>query len=264
MSNPTGTVSQVIPGTTTGAEAPPAVQQTNRPAWLPEKFKTPEDFAKSYSELETKLGSKAAVTEATQATQQTTTATTTATDLPKLGDPVKAVTTPAVTTPVKADISKFEKEFSETGKFSDASYAELEAIGINRAMVDQYAQGVQAHQAQTRQEIFSTVGGEPQFQQVMQWSATNLSEPEKAAYNSAVNSGNVAAIKLAVAGMNARFQQTYGREPSLLGGKAPSQSGPAAFSSWAQVTAAMSDKRYDNDPSYRAEVESRIAVSKNL
>lgn len=30
---------------------------TDRPEWLPEKFKTPEDFAKSYGELEKKLGS---------------------------------------------------------------------------------------------------------------------------------------------------------------------------------------------------------------
>jgi len=34
------------------AEAPP------RPEWLPEKFKTPEDLAKSYSELQSKLGAK--------------------------------------------------------------------------------------------------------------------------------------------------------------------------------------------------------------
>ena len=30
---------------------------TDRPEWLPEKFKTPEDFAKSYGELEKKIGS---------------------------------------------------------------------------------------------------------------------------------------------------------------------------------------------------------------
>ena len=29
-----------------------------RPTWLPEKFKTPEDFAKSYSELEKKIGTQ--------------------------------------------------------------------------------------------------------------------------------------------------------------------------------------------------------------
>jgi len=36
------------------AEAPVA----DRPEWLPEKFKTPEDLAKSYTELSQKLGSK--------------------------------------------------------------------------------------------------------------------------------------------------------------------------------------------------------------
>jgi len=34
------------------SEAPP------RPEWLPEKFKTPEDLAKSYNELQSKLGAK--------------------------------------------------------------------------------------------------------------------------------------------------------------------------------------------------------------
>ena len=33
-------------------------QTTERPAWLPEKFKSAEDLAKAYSELETKLGAK--------------------------------------------------------------------------------------------------------------------------------------------------------------------------------------------------------------
>lgn len=36
------------------AEAPVA----ERPEWLPEKFKTPEDLAKSYTELQSKLGAK--------------------------------------------------------------------------------------------------------------------------------------------------------------------------------------------------------------
>ena len=38
--------------TTTGAEAPTEPTQTNRPEWLPEKFNSPEDLSKAYSELE--------------------------------------------------------------------------------------------------------------------------------------------------------------------------------------------------------------------
>lgn len=35
-----------------------AAEAPARPEWLPEKFKTPEDLAKSYSELQSKLGAK--------------------------------------------------------------------------------------------------------------------------------------------------------------------------------------------------------------
>jgi len=105
-------------------------------------------------------------------------------------------------------------------------------------------------------------GGEQNFTQIVQWAQT-LSDAEKTAYNDAVKSGNVAAVKLAVSGMAAKYQQSYGRDPKLVGGRA-STPGPEAFTSWAQVTKAMSDPRYDSDPAYRAEVENRIAASKRL
>jgi hypothetical protein len=35
-----------------------ATQSTDRPEWLPEKYKSPEDLAKAYKELESKLGNK--------------------------------------------------------------------------------------------------------------------------------------------------------------------------------------------------------------
>lgn len=41
--------------TETAAQVAP---QTDRPEWLPEKYKSPEDLAKAYKELETKLGTK--------------------------------------------------------------------------------------------------------------------------------------------------------------------------------------------------------------
>ena len=100
----------------------------------------------------------------------------------------------------------------------------------------------------------------------MQWAQTGLSDAEKNAYNDAVKSGNVAAVKLAVSGMAAKYQQSYGRDPKLVGGRAstPGPPCPEAFTSWAQVTKAMSDPRYDADPAHHAEVENRIAVCKTL
>ena len=39
-------------------EAVEPVETTDRPEWLPEKYKTGEDLAKAYKELESKLGNK--------------------------------------------------------------------------------------------------------------------------------------------------------------------------------------------------------------
>ena len=47
----------------------------------------------------------------------------------------------------------------------------------------------------------------------------------------------------------------------LSGRNAPDVSGIQPFRSQAQVVAAMSDPRYDNDPAYRAEIAQRLEIS---
>ena len=39
-------------------ETTEAVETSDRPEWLPEKYKTGEDLAKAYKQLESKLGAK--------------------------------------------------------------------------------------------------------------------------------------------------------------------------------------------------------------
>jgi hypothetical protein len=53
-----------------------------------------------------------------------------------------------------------------------------------------------------------------------------------------------------------RYHQTYGRDPSLVGGKA-ANSGREPFNSWNRAARAMSNSRYNDDPGYRAEVEAK-------
>jgi hypothetical protein len=52
------TLTQTVTTPPTGPTAPatPPAADPNRPAYLPEKFKTAEDLAKAYVELEKKLG----------------------------------------------------------------------------------------------------------------------------------------------------------------------------------------------------------------
>lgn len=228
----------------TGPTAPAAATTTERPAWLPEKFKSPEDFAKSYTELEKRLG--------TPAPEPT----------PAVTDPAKAEQ--QAMTPGKLDLTKYEQEIASTGKLADESFKALEAAGLPRSMVEGYIQG-QAVQAQAKAtEIHNALGGAEKFSTVMQWAAANATPAERTAYNNAVKSGDTAAIKLAAQGLAARHAQAFGTDPSLVGGARPSNSGVAPFANWDQVTRAMSDGRYSTDAAYREEVASRIAVSKNL
>ena len=65
-----------------------------------------------------------------------------------------------------------------------------------------------------------------------------------------------------VAGLMATYQENVGYEGRMLSGRnAPDVGGLQPFRSQAQVVAAMSDPRYDNDPAYRADIAARLEIS---
>lgn len=231
------------PETTANAPAAEVKVDPARPTWLPEKFKSPEDMAKAYGELEKKLGTPEKP----------------ATPAPTTEKP--ATEKPANEPADKLDFSKYTAEIEKNGKLGDASYAELEAKGFPKSVVDAYVTGQEAVRTQQANEIYSTVGGEQNFKAMIEWAGKNLSEAEKTAYNNSAKAGDVAAIKLAVAGMNARFTAAYGSNPKFVGGTTSTQTGPAPFRSWHQVTEAMNNSKYQNDPAYRKDVSDRLAVS---
>ena len=107
--------------------------------------------------------------------------------------------------------------------------------------------------------IQNSVGGEAAYQQLVGWAAQNFSEAEIQAFDNVVDSGNVAAINLALAGLQARYTDANGYEGKMIQGKATT---PAdTFKSQAEVVRAMSDARYDRDPAYRDEIMQKLARS---
>ena len=104
------------------------------------------------------------------------------------------------------------------------------------------------------------VGGADAYTEMSNWAADNMSEEEKTAYNTAVNSKDVETAKLAVVGLKAKFENANGNEPSLVEGKA-TVTGQGGYKSWAEVTAAMGDDRYQKDPAYQAMVQEKLANS---
>jgi len=236
-------------GNITGSEAPQEeVKTEGRPEWLPEKFKSPEDMAKAYGELEKQF---------TKSRQEETPQEDTETNLE-----VKDATTEDAKEAVESvglDFESMSNEYNEKGELSEETYGLLESKGIPKNIVDAYIDGQQSLANNVKNDIFSSVGGEENYKQMTDWAADNMTQDQKDAFNGAVNSGNVEQAKLAVDALNSRYKSTVGTEPNLVGGR-PSES-VDKYDSWAQVTADMKDSKYSKDPAYRAQVEKKLGRS---
>ena len=110
--------------------------------------------------------------------------------------------------------------------------------------------------------IQNFAGGEEAYANLIGWAGENLDQQYIDAFDSVVDNANPAAIQLMVAGLMATYQENVGYEGRMLSGRnAPDVGGVQPFRSQAQVVAAMSDPRYDNDPAYRADIAARLEIS---
>ena len=107
------------------------------------------------------------------------------------------------------------------------------------------------------------VGGEQAYKNITSWAADNLDQQSIQAFDSIVNTGSVEAIKLAVNGLKNQYEQANGYEGKMYTGKAHSST-KDVYRSQAELVAAMSDQRYDNDPAYRQDVIAKLERSDNL
>ena len=160
------------------------------------------------------------------------------------------------------DMNALTQEYTENGSLSENSYKQLEDAGISQEMTNQYIAGQKALGAQIGNDVKNTVGGEENYNGMVEWAKTNYSEDQIAAYDNAVNSGNIELAKMAAKGLQSDYQNTEGVEGRVYGGKqaAPEGSGHL-FRSNAEVTAAMKDPRYESDHAYRQDVRERLENS---
>ena len=241
------------PETTTDKPVEETKPIQSKPEGLPEKFNSVDELVKSYSELEKKLGEQSQPTE--KSVDRVSKAELKEQPKSDLDIATKAVDSAGL------NMETLSEEFAKDGKLADGSYKSLEKAGIPKEYVDRFIAGQQAIADQQSATVKNLVGGTESYDNMSEWASQNLTETEKQAYNTAVNSKDLEAVKLAVVGLKARYAQSTGSEPQLVEGKA-SPSGEQGFASWAQVTQAMSDPRYAKDPAYQAEVKNKLANSK--
>ena len=226
--NPNDPMAQALVAQTQSEQAPQedtSVPSSDRPTWLPEKFQNPEDLAKAYGELEKKFS----------------------------GEKPSSFT----------GLEKYTEEFNQNGDISDESIKAIASMGIPEQIVRAYVDGQKSLVEANVNNILNLAGGKDKYEQLIGWAGETLPDDEIDAFNSIIDSGNMPNIKMALQGIQARYQQANGRAGNLIQGEVSGPSG-GAFRSISEIVEAMKDPRYAKDPAYRRDVEQRVALSNAL
>ena len=219
------------------------------------KYKSPEELEKAYKELESKLGQPTA-DEAEDA---------------EIAEAEAGDKPDAKTLSENANIiTQASEEYYENGnklspetlqKFRGMSsedlvnaYLEVTNTGEWSATPTDVQSDVTEQQIN---EVKNSAGGDQQYADMVQWAGKNLDEKSIKAFDHIISTGSVDAIKFAVSGLRTQYLNAVGYDGTMLQGKAP-QNNRDVFRSQAELVAAMSDKRYDNDPAYRQDIIEKL------
>lgn len=241
-----------------------------RPAWLPEKFGSPEEMAKSYSELEKKLSGGDKANKSDESTQQK----------PAEGDKGntestevsygKAVDEALASADLKP--SDVATEWAEKGELSDGTYEALQKAGFPKEVVDTYVKGFERAAAEgdkgaadadadSDNLIEEHFGGQEGFDRVADWARTNLSEDDLASYNKLVDEGSPEAARMATLTLKAWYEAAEGKLPNLVKGGAAATGGDG-FASIQEMSRAMAEARRSGDPAQIKAVEHKALRSR--
>jgi hypothetical protein len=225
--------------------------QQDRPDWLPEKFKSAEDMANAYSELEKKLGAGAEQEEQEEEQQPE-----------EEQSDEQQEDTDTENTDTNTVIAEASKEFFENdGVISEETYKNLAEVGLPKELVDSYAAGQQALMESEEGSIKAVADGN--WDQMAEWASNNLSPEEINTFDDIVQNGTVDQAKLAAKGLYAQYKAENGVAPRLTQGSVTG-SATMPFKSNQELARAMSDPRYKSgDKAYHEEIDRRIAVSNN-
>lgn len=259
------------------AEDAPKPREDGKPAWLPEQFKSEEDFAKNWQDQRAEITrlQQAAKKEPAKADEGKEPEKKNDLSIEKKeGDGDKADdAAKKVVEKAGLDVTPWQDEFSKTGNVSPEGRKAI-AEGLKsvlgddaEAVVNDYIEGQIARRDNYRNDTLAAVGGEERFKQIANWASQNMDEKDLAAYNEAVDSGDPTKAKLALKGVEALYVKANGSPADIIDGDNGGDVEAAGFRSVFEMVQAMNKKDdkgrtlYKVDPDYRASVEKRARLS---
>lgn len=241
----------------TGPEAPvtATVPSTERPSYLPEKFKTPEDLATAYKELEAKY------TKGQQGNEPPSVEDTPTAELP---EPPSENTQTDTERPSPDSLDEYAiiNEY-RSGELSPDTLASIKKVYGENLPDDVIVNYIKMYSGQVEQQqeaLYKEAGGRDALERMKTYAQQNYSKEELAALTDAGDSGDYERIRQAIVALKGRYEKAYGRTPQYIRG-APAAPGGEAYESAAQWMRDMSDPLYKSDPAFRAKVEKKLSRS---
>jgi len=234
------------------------------------KYKNAEELEKAYVELQQKLGNKS--------------------DEPEESPEVKDEKEEEVEESDDSDDLKVSKE--KDSKLANEDYSLLETLWeeaqteytedtseklselSNEELVNMhlsYRQNVENNYIPQRElskedikELQEVAGGPQEYSNMLNWAKDNLDENETGMFDQVMGRGDPLSCFFAIQALQYRYEDDTGTTgETMVTGSAPKET-TNIFRSQAEVVAAMSDKRYDNDPAYRQDIMKKLERSPNV
>jgi hypothetical protein len=283
------------------AAAPANTQQQKtdeRPSWLPAKFKSVEQLAEAYTHLESKLGApkEPATADAKPADGDKPKEEAKPEDkkpedkslsdkLMEEGDKPqdKPEDKPEDKKPedkkedevVKTlkdkgvDVDAMSERFWKTGevdtKDRELLVPELDKLfgeGKGEKMLETFATNQKLAAAYVETKLYEPLGGKEQGEAMVEWATKNLSVEQRKAIKTLWDGDTLDSQVEGSRLLKTLYEAKNGKQPTVvLNGDVPSVSADA-YQSMEQVTQDMGDKRYKDDPAFRAQVQAKLARSK--
>ena len=229
---------------------------TEQEGLLAGKYKSAEELEKAYKELESKLGQQ---------------------DSPEKAEPEPETEPEPTSLSDNANVitDASDEFYANNGKLSPETIQKFQGMSssdlvnayleVTKSPDWQAAPPAQVQDVTENQinEVKNFAGGEQEYSNMVQWAGQNLDAQAIKAFDDIVASGSIETIKFAVSGLKSQYLNAVGYEGKMVQGKAARETGDV-FRSQAELVAAMSDRRYDNDPAYRQDVIEKLERSDNL
>lgn len=216
------------------------------PESVASKFKSPADLAKSYAELETKIGGPREDPKPPEPEAPTGEG-----EAPKSQEEIAEFTGLS-----QEYLSELSNSFHQNGGLTEEQYAELEGRGLDKGTVDSFIAGQVARLEVLEMKAQQTAGGPEKLKELLDWASKNLEPSQIETLNGDLTSLDANKVTGAVTTlMGLKGNRVMGTN---------FQGGSDVYGSYEEYQRDVQNPMYKQDPAFRQKVWDKLGRSKNI